>query len=247
MFYYTICKKCAEQGPPFGKLYKVVIDSDLIGTIKCSKGHKSIVQINHFHFDVLYQSALLSYMNEFYSESLMSFAASLERTYEFYIKISLLKKKVSIEKINLFWKELNNSSERQYGAFCIEYLANTGKPWKSNQKQVTFRNKVIHKGYIANSHEVKIFAQYCLDQINKIFDEFSNGYGDEISILKAEQVAISNSKIKIMQKENEINLLIKPNYGGRLKLDIKKGTIIKSFDSALESLKEVFEYLKKYS
>ncbi len=82
----------------------------------------SVSGLMHNLFDVLYTSAVQSYLQGSFSESVMSFAASLERTYEMFIKVTLINEGVSLDDNDKFWKEVKNKSERQYGAFCLQYV-----------------------------------------------------------------------------------------------------------------------------
>jgi len=53
-------------------------------------GTMIITSLMHDLFDVLYISAIDSYLKDCYSESVLSFTSSLERLYEYFVKVSLL-------------------------------------------------------------------------------------------------------------------------------------------------------------
>ena len=59
---------------------------------------------------------------------------------------------------------MSKQSERQWGAFFILQLLEN-KPIKWEEKQVTFRNRVIHQGYIPKSDEAIDYGQFILSFI----------------------------------------------------------------------------------
>lgn len=156
----------------------------------------------HTLFDVLYFSAMYSYIKGCYSESVMSFAASLERTYEHFIKVTLLKDGVSLEVIDEFWKEITIQSERQYGAFCLQYSKVTGEAWRINRNKVTFRNKIIHNGYIATSQEVQDYANYTTSCQYKILKILKTDFKEECQILYFHEKELTKPKTKKIMDEN---------------------------------------------
>lgn len=221
MLHYTLCVDCDIENPTENVWAKGEIHSDLFAICYCPKGHITISSLMTELFDVLYKSAVDSYMKKCLSESVMSFAASLERAYELFTKIVLLRQSLSFDEIEDFWKEIRNQSERQYGAFCFCYLNLSKQTWRSDQKMVEFRNKVVHKGHIATSEEVKLFAEYvtsCLTEIIKIIKLNFDAERSKLYFLqkKANKSAIA----KMMDKHPSAKYaasgnpsLLKWNYG----------------------------------
>lgn len=203
MKYYLLCIDCRKNHPDVVIWAEGEVTSNLIALGTCPHGHKTVIGLMHSLFDVLYTSAVRSFLKGFYSESVMSFAASLERTYEMFIRVTMLKEGVSFEAIDDFWKEIKNQSERQYGAFCLQYLKATGKAWKIDSKQVSFRNKIIHKGYIATSEEVRCYAEYITSCQGNILSILKEKYKEDCTKLYFHQKeSVSDSTKKMMQDNN---------------------------------------------
>ena len=75
------------------------------------------------------------------------FASSLERFYEFFIKLQMVNLRHLLRTFtDEAWKKLSNQSERQLGAFTYLYLSSLGElPPELSSKERGFRNDVIHK------------------------------------------------------------------------------------------------------
>lgn len=199
MKHYTICEECQKTEP--GKLVwaQGELDSDLVVLCICPKGHKIVSGLYNELWDILYFSAMDSFTKGFYSESVMTFTSSLERVYEVFVKATLLKEGVEISTILNFWKEIKNQSERQYGAFCLQYVKVTGNAWRIDNKYINFRNKVIHQGHIATYTEVFEYAEYLTLCQTKILYLLHQNYRNECR-------KISNHK-KVLLKEKILRLI----------------------------------------
>lgn len=179
MKHYSICFECSDLEPT-NYVYSIgEVEADLIAVCTCPYGHKTVIRITHNLCDVLYSSAVLAYVKDCLSESVMSFAASLERSYEMFTKVTLYIEGLSYEQIDNFWKELSNQSERQYGAFCTQYLKSLKEPWRIDSKMIEFRNKVVHKGYIASTEEVTNYANYITKSLYKILKHLNEKHLNE--------------------------------------------------------------------
>jgi len=207
MRHYTYCHQCAEEKLGTDIIAIGEINSNLTSICECPNGHRFISGLMHELFDVLYLSALDSFSNGSYSESVMSFTASLERTYEFFIKVTLLKEGIKLEPIDLYWNELKNQSERQLGSFHSQYLKAAGIPWKLDNKMVSFRNNVIHKGYIAIGEEVKKYAEYTTGLQMNILNILKVGYEAECKQLYFHQKELDNLVTKDLQKNTNLSFV----------------------------------------
>lgn len=201
MLHYTLCVHCDIDDSKETVWANGEIHSDLFAVCTCPKGHITIAGLMTELFDILYKSAVDSYMKKCLSESVMSFAASLERAYELFTKIVLLRQSFSFDQIENYWKEIKNQSERQYGAFCFCYLFVTKQSWHSDSKMIEFRNKVVHKGYIATSEEVQVYAKYITNSLTTIIQIIKTNFDSERSKLYFLQKEATKPAInKIMQK-----------------------------------------------
>ena len=195
------------------------VSSELIAVCRCPKGHITISGLMHDQFDVLYTSAIQAFLSSFYSESIMSFTASLERLYEQYVKLFLHSSDIPFELIDSYWKELNNQSERQYGAFCTVFFIAENQPWTSDQKQISFRNRVIHKGHIAAKEESKYYAEYVTDKLNLIMKSIKTHFAKEKEELYFHIKKSSKPAIKKVIAEYDGAKFAATSYPSSLKWD----------------------------
>ena len=196
------CFSCAEESSGLIVYAKGEINSKLIAVCKCSKGHTYVVSLWYNLFDVLYTSAVNAYLKECYSESVMSFAASLERVYEFFIKASMLNEGISIDVIEEFWKDVKHQSERQLGAFCLQYAKATKKRWVIDSNQSKFRNAVIHKGHISTSKEVKEYAEYITSCHVELIKILKSKFNKECEQLKTFENVKNEGVLEQLKKEH---------------------------------------------
>jgi hypothetical protein len=111
-----------------------------------------------------------------------SFTASLERFYEFYVKLIAFKNGRIESEIEKAWKEIKNQAERQLGAFIFTYLNEKGIfPHVLDNNNVSFRNRVIHKGEFPNEKEALAYGQIVLDIINPILIDLKTNYSKELN------------------------------------------------------------------
>ncbi|WP_108944238.1 hypothetical protein [Shewanella halifaxensis] len=137
-----------------------LVNDSCVHPVKCPKGHEFVVIYKGAKFEVLFDIAMHAITSGFGREAVSSFASSLERFYEFYIRFALFTCDVSEDAINGTWKEVKSQSERQLGAFIFSHLLMfKEKPVLLPTKMVTFRNNVIHKGYIPTIEESLAFGE----------------------------------------------------------------------------------------
>lgn len=243
MKHYTFCSICQKENP--GTLTWAVgeIQSSLVAICICPKGHKIISGLMHDLMDVLYTSGVHAYLNDCFSESVMSFAVSLEQSYAIFIKADLLKKGISLESIDELWKEIGNQSERLYGAFCSHYLRITSGSWKANQRMIKFRNKVIHKGYIATSKESTKFAEYITECHFKILSILKKDFAEECTKIYFHQQEQNSTIIDTIMKDNPEAFFVATAYPSLLKWNHSEINNL-SFASALQDYKDM---LLRYS
>lgn len=147
----------------------------------CMNGHKSIVIIQQMKFEILFEYGLNAYLDSYYREAVTSFASSLERFYEFAIKVILTAKGCDNE-INSAWKLVKAQSERQLGGYIFLYLSEVGKPpVVLNSTQVRFRNSVVHGGLIPSPKETMNFGQVVLDIIRPTIMVLQERFPEAIS------------------------------------------------------------------
>lgn len=176
------CHKCStENSLGLGSVTWVEFRDDSYYEFTCSEGHKTVTILQDQKFEVLFEIGAFAIKDGYYREAVSSFSSSLERFYEFAIKIFLLKQKIDIKLINKTWKLVSSQSERQLGAFIFLYTREFGIPPKIlDSSKVQFRNSVIHKGKIPNKEEALAFGQHVLDICRPLINIIQTEYHDEM-------------------------------------------------------------------
>lgn len=243
MKYFCICTDCFNADKNSVVWAVGEIQADLVAICRCPIDHVTICGLMHDLFDVLFTSGILAYTHGFFSESVMSFTASLERAFELFIRLNLAKAEISLKSIDSFWNEIKNQSERQYGSFCSAYLMTTNEIWKADQKQISFRNNVIHKGYIATSSEAKKYAEYILKCLNKIMKNIKEYFSEQRNPIYFDMKELTQSALKRTFKENPSAKFANTSMPSLLKWNDKNHKDLK-FEEILVSVKELQEKYK---
>ncbi|MEW6112066.1 MAG: hypothetical protein AB1664_08040 [Thermodesulfobacteriota bacterium] len=134
-------------------------------------------------------------------DALASFAASLERYYEFALRVICRQRSVEPENFNSTWGFISKQSERQFGGFIVAWLLETGQVYtavsKSKIERMTkLRNEVVHRGKIPTDAECIGYGQYVLDIAapleEVLLSDYTAAYKDEC-FARADEVAKSSS------------------------------------------------------
>jgi hypothetical protein len=127
--------------------------------ISCPRGHTTRIKLLQAHFKILFESGIFALIDGYLREAVSTIAASLERFYEYWIRVSLLQRDLDPRILDITWKNVSVSSERQFGAYVFTYLLLNGQaPAVLTNQQREFRNNVIHKGQFPTRSEVEQFA-----------------------------------------------------------------------------------------
>lgn len=146
-----------------GKDKLIEFNEDNSYVIECPKGHKSETRLQNQKYELLFDMAAMALNDGYSKECVSTLASSLERFIEFCIKVISTKNKITAESYTAVWKHMSNYSERQLGAFYMLQTIEFGTAkYILDQNKTTFRNKVIHKGYIPSKQEAIDFGQYVL-------------------------------------------------------------------------------------
>ena len=143
------CMEClTESGQP-NEHFSSEFRDDSRYEHTCSKGHKTTTVLQQQRFEILFEIGAHAILDGYYRESVSSFTSSLERFYEFAIRVFLDNPSCPDTLVQDCWKLVSRQSERQLGAFIVLWAAafRTTPDLLSN-KDVEFRNEVIHKGTI---------------------------------------------------------------------------------------------------
>ncbi len=155
------------------------------------------VYLRKHKFEMLFDLGTRALMDGYAREAVSSFAASLERFFEFYTRASALEQaaqhgedfEVAHARLEKTWKLITAQSERQLGAFAMQYLQRQGQPPDFLTPQTLgseFRNRVIHRGYLPPRQEVEAYAARTFALIDRLLTEL----GDVASHAQLEQELI---------------------------------------------------------
>jgi hypothetical protein len=141
-------------------------------------------------YSILFDFGVIAIMDGYYREAISSIATSLERLYEFFIRVVCTKHAIPFESVDKNWKHVGNQSERQLGAFCFLYLLETGKPAVLPKDDwVQFRNKVVHKGYLPTKEETLKYAEIIHDYMITLVILMNTTMRDAVSTTWVEERA----------------------------------------------------------
>jgi len=163
--------------------------------VKCPNGHSTTVVYDDRKFELLFQSACHTLNDGYEREAVSSFAASLERLYEFYIRVSCRRTDISEDVLGKTWKLMSRQSERQFGCFLMQYAMHAGETFKFDQKQIEFRNKVIHQGYIPNHDEVLLYGREAWRIKIKLYRQLERDFPEELNLEIKREIEEIKSKV----------------------------------------------------
>jgi hypothetical protein len=171
-----------KGGEPDFTTYDCEVRDDSVYQFKCRHGHDNVVVVQEDKFEVLFEIGLNAIVDGYYREAVSSITSSLERFYEFFVRVIAHKFKIPPDVFDLAWKAVRNQSERQLGGFIVAHLLNTGvAPKLLDTKSVAFRNDVIHKGRIPLYAEAIEYANTVLSLINPALLDMKKSMGQEVN------------------------------------------------------------------
>lgn len=142
----------------------------------CKYGHHCNILLQEFKFEYLFYQAIKHFVIAEYEESVMLFANSLERFYEFFIKLytrKLIHNDYYID--NILINKTLKFSERQLGAFNLLYfIIFNEEPLKLSEKKVNLRNNVVHNGKLILEKEAFEFGNEVYKIITSTIKKIKN-------------------------------------------------------------------------
>jgi len=166
------CMQCfKERGQPDDVLYPAELQDSGLYRLVCRTGHETFTCVQEQKFEVLFELALNAIVDGYYREAVASFSSSLERFYEFYVRVLCVKRGLDEATVASAWKPIAKQSERQFGVYVFTYLLENGSvAAQLPEAQVAFRNEVIHNGKIPSRDEAVKYGQAVLHVIAPILD-----------------------------------------------------------------------------
>ncbi|PZQ21332.1 MAG: hypothetical protein DI562_20810 [Stenotrophomonas acidaminiphila] len=159
------CGECISKESR-GTLMYVPFHNHGLYDVTCEFGHRNVFVLQSYPFETLYQIACNAMLDGYYREAVTTFASSLERFYEFSIRVLFRVRGFDHPEIEKAWKGISNLSERQLGAFVAMWTAQFEEvPKTLSEDQVKIRNAVVHKGEIPSRADTLKYGQAVLDLV----------------------------------------------------------------------------------
>jgi len=157
------------------------VNDNGIYEVNCAKGHTSNTIIDNINFEILFEYGLNALLDGYYRDAVTSVTSAMERYFEFFIKTILKSNNSNFNSIDSTWKKISSQSERQLGAYIMLYFQVFGKEplLLSQNKEVPFRNSVIHKGYIPTKKEAINYSDSVLRIIEESLLKLKENYPDD--------------------------------------------------------------------
>lgn len=170
------CPHCAES-------VAVEYADRLIYDLTCPHcGQNFVLFVRKQKFEVLFDLGTSALLAGYAREAVSSFAAALERCFEFYVRAFALEQAsgagLALEeaqaRLEATWKLVDRQSERQMGMLALAYLLREGRPPDFLRPQSLgseFRNAVIHRGMLPRREEVEDYAAQVFEVIDRLLRE----------------------------------------------------------------------------
>lgn len=205
-----VCTKCLIEDhlASVDPIASVEFRDDGRYEVVCPKGHRATTLLQEQRFELLFEIGAYAIGDGYYREAVSSFAASLERFYEFFILAVLLDNEISSDAIAEAWKYVAPQSERQLGAFIFLYTRQFHRPPALlDSKRTKFRNEVIHKGRIPNRSEALDYGEAVLAIVSPLLKEAKE------HLPKGVRKTISEHLSRTRTKEDEGRLVTTTSIG----------------------------------
>jgi len=180
MHFPTLCPACARE-------VRVEFADSAVHDLTCPHcGAEFCVFVRKHKFEVLFDLGTRALLDGYAREAVASFAAALERFFEFYVWAYALERAAGAEQdfeealgaLENTWRHVASQSERQLGMFTLAYLLREGRAPDFLAPQALgadFRNRVIHKGYLPRREEVDAYAARVFALIDRLLTELGAG------------------------------------------------------------------------
>ena len=184
-----------EDGKPSDEIQMVEYSDSGRYEFQCSAGHQSVTVLQQEKFEVLFQIGTNAILDGYYREAVSSFTASMERFFEFCIKLFSEAQDLDKDIYAKSWKHVSSQSERQLGAFVFLWSIVMGEsPNLLPNSQVSFRNKVIHKGLIPSRDQAIKYGDIMLRLLAKKFKAIKDKFPEEYQKLVFENLTSSRKE-----------------------------------------------------
>lgn len=152
--------------------------------VKCEHGHTNYYYFQNEKFDILFTLAIQALCDGYNREAYLNFVASLERFYEFGVRLMTKINGTTPEDYATLNKQLNSNSERELGAYCSLFLATKKEPAKIlTNSQRNYRNRVVHQGVSPSRVKTVELGESVYNLIRNDFLFFNENYPNVVNEL----------------------------------------------------------------
>jgi hypothetical protein len=191
------CMDCLqENGIPDFRPVVVTVNDERFFKMTCPNGHQTLTVIQQPKHEVLFELGMNALVDGYPREAVTSFASCLENFYEFCINQVSLYKGVDRASLDAGWKYMAKQSERQLGAFLMLWLNYFGSaPTLLSDRSRSFRNRVVHQGYIPGLDETLAFGDDIVACVASNLRDMQHHFGDDLeTIFTSEFIARASSQ-----------------------------------------------------
>lgn len=233
---FAMCMQCQiDLWRPSYEAFMADYFDDGIARIECSAGHKTALMMQSQKFEMLLDSGATALLEGFTLEACASFAAALERLYEFGLRVAFAGRNMPDDLFDGMFSEMARQSERQLGAFLLLHALEFGSAYKPKPSIATFRNAVIHKGVIPTVEDAREFCSDVYEAIYSLVGTIRTKYGDGIRSVVMKELGKRRAKLPS-------DMRVSTSAGFNL-FSIAREANASSFFDALASFKEGRERL----
>lgn len=189
------------------ELFLVSFKEDSCYETKCILGHETKLFLHDPKYQILFEIGAHAIIDGYYREAVSSFTASLERFYEYSLRV-FLQKDGHQDLFQQCWKQVSKQSERQLGAFIYLWALNFGKaPDLLSSNQTGFRNDVIHNGKIPTREEAVNYGNAVLAAVQPMTNRIREQFAKDVNELDIQNCkSLKRGDIVVIGMANTINI-----------------------------------------
>jgi hypothetical protein len=136
---------------------------------QCKLGHAPVLGVQEPKFVLLFDIGACAYLDGYYRAAVGTMNTAIERACELFVQVVSETRGTPVGAFDRFWAGVKNRSEAQIGAFLLAYLYEHGIACGFFAKEISvhgkrasitsFRNRVVHQGYIPSQAEAYAFGE----------------------------------------------------------------------------------------
>lgn len=171
----VLCPQCIKENLPL-RPYQVEVTDHGFYEFTCDRGHDALMLLHVPRHELLFDSGAAALLDGYPREAVASFAAAVERFYEYIVRVFARSRNIDPLQLAKTWKSVQKQSERQLGAFRFLYLMEFGTAAPDMEAALPFRNRVIHQGHFPSHADALDYGEKCLLHMTDILLKLSEAH-----------------------------------------------------------------------